>query len=206
MSSKMKLFSFLDQDVCEVSTGKRVFAYIIDWFCSALCLMLPLCLVWMYKTQDLDGMSKVNLYRLNDVIGTSSALLAGAAGLLLLFWYMVYIPWKVTPGQTPGKRTMGFKIARKDGQALSLKDLLVRQIVGLVIIEGILSSGSSMIRDMLSLSTGLNLGGVLYWIALIATIVSILFALFSPSRRMLHDYLAKTTLETVPFEREDESI
>lgn len=206
MYFKLKYLTFLDHEPSLVSNGKRVFAYLMDWFLSGLCLSLPLCLAWMMTTRDLDQMEKVNVFRLADAAGTGIALAAGLAGLALFLWYMVIVPWKVTPGQTPGKRTMGIGIAKKDGSVLTLKDLLLRQVLGILVLEGVLYNGSGLLQDMLSLSTGLNFTGILLYATLAITIVSLLAALMAGSRRMGHDYLAGTVVVPMESERTDQQI
>lgn len=206
MYGKLKYRTFLDHEPCAANDGKRVMAYLVDWFLSGLCLSLPLCLTWMMATRDLDQMEKVNVFRLASVTGNGPALAAAAAGLLLFLWYMVWIPWKVHPGQTPGKRMMGIAIARKDGQPLDLKTLLLRQVVGVLLIEGTLYNASAMLQDMVSVSTGLNFTGVLLYATLALTIASLLAALMAKSRRMIHDYLAGTVLVPVADTRPDQMI
>lgn len=203
---KLKFLTFLDHEESEVSSGKRIAAYLIDWFLGALMTLLPLCLMWAMATGDTANMNQVSVFTLNTILGKPQALLAGLAGLLLCLWYYVYVPWKVTPGQTPGKRTMNIAIARKDGQQLTLKDLLIRQVVGLLLLEGMLLTGSTLLRDVISLASGLNFTGILSMSGMIITIVSVLMALLVPSRRMLHDYLAKTHLVPVESDREDQQI
>lgn len=203
---KLKYLTFLDHEPSAVNDGKRVMAYLIDWFLSALCLSLPLCLSWMMATHDLDQMEKVNLFRLSSVIGNGPAMVTAAAGLLLFLWYMVWVPWKVTPGQTAGKRMMGIAIARKDGAFLDLKTLLLRQALGILLVEGTLFNASGLLQDMLSLATGLNFTGLLLYASLGLTIASLVAAFLVKSRRMIHDYLAGTILVPVENDRPDGQI
>ena len=41
---KLKYLTFLDHEPCAVNDGKRLMAYLVDWFLSGLCLSLPMCL------------------------------------------------------------------------------------------------------------------------------------------------------------------
>lgn len=70
---KLKYLTFLDHEPCAVNDGKRLMAYLVDWFLSGLCLSLPMCLAWMMATKDLDQMEKVNVFRLASVIGDGPA-------------------------------------------------------------------------------------------------------------------------------------
>ena len=74
------------------------------------------------------------------------------------------------------------------------------------LIEGTLYNGSGLLQDMLSLGTGLNFTGILLYVTLALTIVSLLAAFMAGSRRMIHDYLAGTVLVPVEEDRPDQMI
>ncbi len=206
MHLKLRMMNLLDQSVCTVNQSKRMMAYLIDWFLGALCMMLPLCLGWMFLTHDQENMVHVDVFRLAQASSKQTALWIGALGLLFALVYYVWIPYKVYPGQTVGKKAMGIKIEKTDGSNLRLMDLLLRQGLGLLVLEGILFNPSRLWQDMLSLASGLNFSGYLLYLSLAITILSALIALMAPSKRMLHDYLASTTEKEVALERKDQSI
>lgn len=206
MALKLKFLSFLDQSQNSVPASKRGMAYLIDWFLGALCMMFPLCLGWMMLTQDQENMGSVNVFRLNEASGMGAAVLLGLAGLAFAFFYYIWVPYKVYPGQTVGKRTMGLKIEKVDGSKLTFKDILLRQGVGLLILEGVLFNPSRLWQDMVSLLTGLNFTGYLLYASLAITIISFLLMVSGASRRMLHDYISKTRVNETRFERADQSI
>ncbi len=203
---KLKFLTFLDHEASAVSSSKRMVAYLADWFLGSLATLLPICLLWTALTGDVESMSQVSLFTINSTAGKMQAVAAGAAGLVLALWYYVFIPWKVTPGQTPGKKMMNIRIAKKDGSALRLKDLLIRQVLGFMLLEGMLCTASSLFHEWISLATGLNFTGILMMASLIITIASILAALLAPSSRMIHDYMAGTVLENVENDRPDQQI
>lgn len=206
MHLKLRMMNLLDQSVCTVNQSKRMMAYLIDWFLGALCMMLPLCLGWMFLTHDQENMVHVDVFRLAQASSKQTALWIGALGLLFALIYYVWIPYKVYPGQTVGKKAMGIQIEKTDGSNLRLMDLLLRQGLGLLVLEGILFNPSRLWQDMLSLASGLNFSGYLLYLSLAITILSALIALMAPSKRMLHDYLASTTEKEVALERKDQSI
>lgn len=203
---KMKLHTWLDQTPSKVSQSKRLLAYLIDWFAGALCMMLPLCLIWLFLTHDQENMTSVSVYTLASASNKTIALAAGAAGLLFALFYYVWVPYKVYPGQTPGKRVMGIRIEKKDGSALTFKDLLLRQAVGLLVLEGVLFNPSRLWQDMISLASGLNFSGYFLYACMAITIVSLLMGMGTASKRMLHDYIANTTETEVPLKGVNQSI
>lgn len=206
LALKIKLLGWLDQNPSNVNPAKRLFAYLIDWFLGALCMMLPLCLAWMFITHDQENMTSVNIFSLADVSSASLALAVGALALIFALFYYIWIPYKVYPGQTIGKKNMGIKIEKADGSKLGFKDILLRQGLGLLILEGILFNPSRLWQDMISLSTGLNFSGYLLYAGIAVTVISIFLAVISNSKRMLHDYLANTKEKEVAFHRADQMI
>lgn len=184
--------AILDQHTTNVEDGRRFAAYLIDWFLSALCMMLPMCLSWLYVTKEVETMRYVNVWTLQTLLGTKSALLIALAALACALFYEVIVPWKIYPGQTIGKRVMGYRMETKDGHTPGLMALLLRQGLGLFVLEGCLFNASALISNAISMVSGLNVTGIFLWASIVLTIISLIIALSSPSRRMLHDYLAKT--------------
>ena len=54
----------------------------------------------------------------------SWAFLAGALCILFALFYYVYVPWRIWPGQTLGKRVAGYRMEKTDGTAVDLITLL----------------------------------------------------------------------------------
>lgn len=207
MNIFFKLYMKLDHSECNVANGKRLFAYIIDWFLGSLCTLLPMCLLWMMWTKDMDTMASVNVLVIAGKLGDMKAYLAGTLSILFALFYYVYIPLKIYPGQTPGKRAMGFKIVKKDDSKADLKTLLIREVIGVMIIEGSLYTVSGVWHSMLSLALNLNLVGILMYAGLAVGILSGFMILKINSRRMFHDYLANTkVVEYEEYMGENKSI
>lgn len=108
--------------------------------------------------------------------------------------YFVYIPYKVYPGQTLGKKIMKLKIVRLDWQPLDIKTLVLRNIVGLLLIESVSMIVSRYLRQMLTLATGIYFEYYLTAIGAVLTIISGVMVYNTGSRRAIHDYIAKTTV------------
>ena len=81
--------------------------------------------------------------------------IAGILCIIVTFVYYIYIPYKKYPGQTLGKRLMKIKIVNnEDYSAISLKTLIIRQGIGLFLLEGSAIVVSDYLRQMLTLATG----------------------------------------------------
>ena len=155
-------------------------------------MMFPICLLWLFQTHDMEGMSRVSLWLIQDRLSTSQAYLAGCIGILFSLFYYVVIPWKIFPEQTLGKRAVGIKIVSLDEKDVSLKTLLVRQVIGIMILEGVFYNVSDIWHTLVSMMSGLNFTGILMYQGLIVGIFSAALAMVYKSHRLLHDYLAKT--------------
>lgn len=207
MSLFFRIYTIFDHSACSVSNSRRFMAYIIDWFLGSLCTMLPMCMLWMYWTKNVETMGDANVLYIAGQIGNTEAYIAGALSILFALFYYVYIPWKVFPGQTPGKRAMNFKIVGLDDHEVTLKQLLIRQVFGIILLEGALYSVSGIIYSVLTLATNINILTITKFIGVGLGIFSAFLVMKMESHRMLHDYIAKTkVIEHVVEQREDERI
>ncbi|MEG0328988.1 MAG: RDD family protein [Longicatena sp.] len=201
MSLFVRLYTLFDNSECDVNNGKRFFAYVIDWFLGSLFTMLPMCIMWLLLTKDMDKMAGVNVMYIAGQVSTSKAYLAGLLSTVFALFYYVVIPWKIHRGQTIGKRMMGFKIVQKNNEEVTLSTLIIRQVIGIIIIEGALYNVSGILHSMLSLATNINFISILMYVGLAISVCSGFLVLKINSRRMFHDYLAKT--KVIAFEEEE---
>ncbi|MCI7365556.1 MAG: RDD family protein, partial [[Clostridium] innocuum] len=121
-----KLYAITDHTPCDVDTPKRFGAYILDWVVGGIFTGLPAVLLYsgLTKKQDMFG----GLYVFESLgYARSWAFLAGALCILFALFYYVYVPWRIWPGQTLGKRVAGYRMEKTDGTAVDLITLLKRQ-------------------------------------------------------------------------------
>lgn len=170
-----------------VSNIRRMAAYFIDFMLSNLLVCIPLTFIQsvvtgnVYATQDLR------------VVSLPVAYLIVACAIIIYILYFVYIPWKKWPGQTPGKRLLGYKICMMDDSELTFKALFVRNCLVLVFIEGAAMFITSYILQLGFLTAGIDV--VPEWISKVyyfTTFLSVMVTLTNPHRRMFHDLIAKT--------------
>lgn len=201
MNLFIKLYTFIDHNACNVSSGKRFLGYIFDWFLGSLFTMLPLSIMWLLATHDMEHMSAVNIMNLAHYVSDTYAYIGGILSILFAFFYYIFIPWKIYPGQTPGKRMMGFKIVKTNDNEIDFKTLIIRQFIGIMIIEGAMYSVSGILHSLLSLATDINFITVLMYVGFVITVGSAFLLLKGESKRALHDYLANTKI--IEFEVDD---
>ena len=166
----------------------RLYAYAIDWAVGGVVSGFPAVLLYAEVTRRNDMFS--NLYIFGMVAGTLCILAA--------ILYFVVVPLRVWPGQTLGKRIAHIKVLREDGTAAGPLCLVIRQVLVGFLLEGSGFVVARYIREMAVLATRVDVN--YYWeiAGMVITLISGILALVLPSRRALHDYLARTRV--VPAE------
>lgn len=173
------------------SLSRRFFAYLIDWYLGALCTMIPISVISQWQTGDMTNLNLLD-------IPAPWGLVAGATGTLLGATYYVAFPILVWKGQTPGKHLCSIAIANPDGTTLSTRQLLLRQIVGLIVIDGTLVSASSIWHQMLTIATRINFVTPLMYVGFALSAISVLMIILRQDRRCIHDFLAGTEVISKP--------
>jgi len=171
----------------DVNVTRRFMAYLADWLLGMFFVAFPVVMLYstaMNTTTVTDDLIKM-VYPYNYI--------GGALALLFSLIYFVIIPWKLWEGQTPGKRMFNIKIVKNNNDDVDLKALLLRQIVGMVLLESVLFTTSNYILKLLTLVSGeIKFMQYPYYAGLIITLISFLLVGFSRSRRAIHDYLGNT--------------
>lgn len=195
-----KLTPWLDRKPSKVKFSTRFIAYVIDWALGGIIAGFPAVLIFAAVTKSSDMFSDLYVF---PALGFPVywSYIAGLLCILVAIVYYVYIPYKKYPGQTLGKKWMKIKIMRLDGEDLDLKTLIIRQVFGLILIEGVAVVVANYLRQMLTLATGVYVEYYLLAIGSVITVVSCIFVFNTPSARAIHDYMAKTrvALETEEY-------
>ena len=183
---------WLDRNPVKVPVSKRVIAYAIDWAVGGIISGFPAVLFYGGITGRSDMFSDLYVF---PSLGfpTYWSYLAGILCIVVAFVYYIYIPYKKYPGQTLAKHWLKIKIVNNDDYSdVSLKTLIIRQGVGLFLLEGSAIVVTNYLRQMLTLATGFYFDYYLKMIGMVITMISGVFVLGSASQRSIHDYLAKT--------------
>ena len=188
---KSKLTSLIDCRSTNVTFNIRFIAYVIDWVLGGILTGFPAVYIYAYVTQSSDMFGELYVFETGGY-SIHWAYLAGILCVLLALFYYVFVPLKLFPGQTLGKKMMKIKIVTENNQELNFKALFIRQVVGLFMLE----SGSlvvcSYIRQLFSMATTMYVDIVWQWVGSILFMISAGLAAFTNSHRAFHDYLAKT--------------
>lgn len=168
--------------------GRRLLAYLFDWYLSSILASLPAIFLLKQDTfQPIVSLQGASFWM---------ACILCMSGLLIAFCYYIYFPyyWKGHRGQTLGKRIFHIKVASQNQGEVTLGMLVKREALGITLLEGGLVTSSGFLRELVQLFVQVPI--ISYWLAVswIITFLSILLACFTPSKRMLHDYVAHTVV------------
>lgn len=171
---------------------RRLVAYGIDWYIATI-LMNVLVLAAAYALTGTLWAGPLPL-----VFFDPEMQLVVLLGLVLIeVAYYCLVPLWIFPGQTLGKRLLRLRVVGKDGRRSGLVRMLVRDLFGIVLLEGCFSPLSNHVRNYLMLFLPEGIIRYTVWFSWAAGVLSILVLLFS-RRSMLHDFVAGTVVETVP--------
>lgn len=164
--------------------GRRFLAYLIDWYAGALITNIPISIAAGGLTGSMLNQQLADL--------GSFGLAAGAGAVIMGIVYYVAVPAFLWKGQTPAKRLLGLRIDGLDGKPASLRQLLLRQVVGVMVLEGVLVTASSDWHQMLAIATGIDFTTYLMYAGYAVAAISIGMLLLSKDHRCLHDVIGGT--------------
>ena len=152
-----------------VNNFSRIVAYIIDWYVATMVSSIPIVIITSIVNHTTVITQELN--KLPLMWGVITGILA----IIFYLGYYFVLELKVYKGQTFGKRIMKLKVVKDDGNDVDFKSILLREGLGVMIIEGYLANSSSYLRQIIQLFTDVN-------------IMDISVYLFG----MIHDHIAKT--------------
>lgn len=191
MSQKHNIKAGIQVKETKVNNFARVGAYMIDWYIASMIAGIPITLIAsavMHSTTITQDLSKIQ------------APWGAICGILAIIFYLAYyviLELYVYKGQTFGKRIMKLKVVKDDGSDVDLKTILMREGLGVMIIEGYLANSSSYLRQVIQLYVDFNIMDMAVYLFGIISAISILMGMASYSRKMLHDRIAKTRIISV---------
>lgn len=170
-----------------VNLWRRFGAYLIDWLLGTFFAAFPVVM--------LNGIA-LNMSDMTDdllVVPTPYNYIGGVLAIAFSFIYFVIIPLNVWKGETVGKHMMNLKIVKTNGREVDLKALVLRQMLGMVLVEGAMFTSSNYLREMLAIATGeIKVMQYLYYLGVGMTIISILLVIFTYKNQAIHDRIGNT--------------
>lgn len=121
----------------------------------------------------------------------------GIIGVIFALFYYIYIPFFIYKGQTVGKRICKVKIIQNNNQEVSLKSLVLRQGLGMIVIEGVFVSASALWHQLVSLCIHVNIVSMMMYVGFVVGGISTLMIIFTKEHRAIHDYIGNTKVVSV---------
>ena len=123
----------------QTSYIKRFIAYAIDWYVGGLLASIPLILLYMSLHEDASYIPQVI-----TIFEQPYQLIAGGLSFSVSLLYYIGIPL-YTKGQTLGKKILGLKIVGDHYDDVTMKQILLRQGVMILLVEGSIYTASNML-------------------------------------------------------------
>lgn len=172
------------------SLSRRLLAFLIDFLCSSIFISVIPMLITSIITQE-TSFTTENLLKLPL---SMQLLCCCIAFLLAIYYFCIYPAASTHNGQTIGKRIMRIKIQKQDGTSIRIVDLLKRELLGSLILEGETAFPSAFVRYLLFLWLPVMPSQGLMVLSIIISLISILWCILDKNRRMFHDLIAKTSV------------
>lgn len=173
---------------------KRIIAYGIDWYLGSVLSSLPLILLYMSLHKD-----AVYIPQQLSIFKGYYQVIAGVLSLSVAFVYYVVLPiiWK---GQTVGKKLLGLKIVNDNYQEVNVKQLIIRQVIMIFLVEGSIYTCSNMLHQLVNVLTGYNIASIWNKVGLVITILSGILVIVLKSKKSLHDIVSHTLVVDIKSE------
>ena len=186
---KKLLGKLANENVNDLNFFKRLISYAIDWYLGGVVASLPIIIVYMIRNNEV-AIVPMNL----NAFANPDNLIAGGMSFMVAICYYALVPAYVWPGQTIGKKIVNLKIVASDYGNVSVKQIFVRQILAILIVEGSVYGASNTFHQLISIMLKVNITGIYGCIGLGITILSVVLTLIFKSKRAFHDLMAGTMI------------
>lgn len=167
---------------------RRTVALIIDWYITNMLASIPITFFLRKDSQFKPEMFELTSYGLNTALIV--CLIAITIGVL----YYVFIPLYIWKGQTPGKKICKIKVIDYDHKDVTMKNMMLRELLGATLLEGGITIIPSYLRKIASLLQFTSIVNPLTYVAYALTLVSIGYAYFQKDTRCFHDLVSHTVI------------
>ena len=185
-----KYLNRIRQQLKYASLGRRFFAFLIDFVCSSIFITLMPMLITSIITQEKSFTTR-SLMKLPMPLQILCCLLAVSAAV---YYYCIYPSASAHNGQTVGKRLMHIKIQKQDGGQIHMTDLLKRELIGSLLLEGETAFPSAFVRYLVFLWIPAILSRGLMITSVLISLAFIIWCVIDQRRCMFHDLIAKTSV------------
>lgn len=164
--------------------GRRIAAFLIDWYVGALATALPVATVALCLGREVTDQ---NILGYEAPWGAVAGLLGVTCGLV----YYAVVPM-LLDGRTLGKALMHLRIRSRGGGRADAGQLVLRQAVGLVLVEQAAVGTSFVVQQLVSMAAGPVATTGVMWAGMALTLASFVCVGVRRDHRALHDLLSDT--------------
>lgn len=165
---------------------RRTVALIIDWYITNMLASIPITFFLRRDSQFKPEMFELTVY------GFNTALIVCLIAITIGILYYVFIPLYIWKGQTPGKKICKIKVIDYDYKDVTMKNMMLRELLGATLLEGGITIIPSYLRKIASLLQFTSIVNPLTYAAYALTLVSIGYAYFQKDTRCFHDLVSHT--------------
>ena len=167
---------------------KRFLAMVIDWYLTNMLAVIPI--TFYFRNGDY-----LQPYMFDFIhYDFQTALLLILYGIAIGLIYYIIIPVFLWKGQTLGKKICKIQIVDINENNITLKTMLLRELVGATLLEGGIVITATYLRKLLPVLGFTSFVEPLKYLAYGLTLLSILYAYFQPNSQSFHDKIAQTII------------
>jgi uncharacterized RDD family membrane protein YckC len=171
----------------------RFGAYFLDHYLQILISSIPVFILWIIANQSIGSNEQIaNI----DTLPANWQLPAVILVILIMMAYNIILPYYVYEGQTFGKKLIGIKIVKKNGEKASLLNYFVRYL-SIMTLEA--NTYFSAIGGVLFYFLAKQFTFAMDWNNALAVIfvLSAILAALNKERRSIHDFISGTKVINV---------
>lgn len=171
----------------------RFGAYFLDHYLQILISSIPVFLIWIIANRSLGSNEQIaNI----DTLPSTWQLPAIIMVVLIMMAYNTILPYYIYEGQTFGKKLIGIKIVKANGEKASLLNYIVR-FLAIMFLEA--NTYFSAIGGVLFYFLAKQFDFAMQWNNIVAVIfvLSAILAAFHKERRSIHDFISGTKVINV---------
>lgn len=171
----------------------RFGAYFLDHYLQILISSIPIFILWIIANQSIGSNDKIaNI----DTLPSSWQFPAVLMVILIMMAYNIILPLYIYEGQTLGKKLIGIKIVKMNGEKAGLVNYLIRYL-SIMALEA--NTYFSAIGGVLFYFLAKQFDFAMQWNNILAVIfvLSAILASLNKDRRSIHDFISGTKVINV---------
>ncbi|NTW96421.1 MAG: RDD family protein [Erysipelotrichaceae bacterium] len=178
--------------ISSASLTRRFMAFIIDWYFSSMFALIPVVIAQSIMGNDLVILNRI------DTLPFGWAMTVTICALIIYVLYFCVIPLRsnsrFTPGMTIGRKLLNIKVVRTDNKPLTFEILFIRDFIGVLILQGVITSVNIYIMSITQMITQADVVPYFQSVYYIVVFASTLFFLFGRQKQTFHDLISHTRM------------